>query len=320
MRAVLLSLLTLLPIAGARAEEDVRSWFDRAVQAVERLNYEVLMVFARDDRLQTLQVLHSYDSGRVRERIEALNGSPREVVRLDGRVACSVGGIHVLTGRGHGQQGMSLGVHGDLDALRAWYAFSLGDTDRIAGRPCRTLRIEPRDRYRYGYRLCLDQEVGLPLRTEILDHDHRVLERMIVTRLVLYREPLPAERFMVDWSRAPTTAEQEDEVPPESGPWDTHWEIGELPPGYAVVERDRYPMREGAVSVEHLVASDGLAAVSVFVRPEDEELFRGLKRSGAMHVFGLLHPPYHVTVMGEVPAVVVRMIGDSVHPVREGGE
>ncbi len=316
MQAVLIGLLALLPAAGAHAGDDVKTWFQRAAQAVETLNYEVVMVFDRDDRLQTLRLLHSNDSGQVRERIESLDGAEREVVRQGRRVACNVGGIHILTGRGHDGQGLPVPLPGDPDALSAWYAFSLGEVERVAGRRCRGLRIDARDAYRYGYRLCLDEDSGLPLRSEILDRDGGVLERLVVTQLALYPKPLPAERFHVDW-REEGAAPGDQGGAVAGGP---QWRVGRLPPGYAVIEHDRYPAGDGRVWIEHIVASDGLAAVSVFVRPESEGLFEGLRRSGALHVFGQLRSPYHVTVMGEVPAVVVRMIGDSVRPGPERGD
>jgi sigma-E factor negative regulatory protein RseB len=315
MRAALLSLLALLPLTAAALDDEVKAWFERAARAAEELNYEVVMVFDRDERLQTLHVVHGYHAGQVRERIESLDGRPREVVRLGDRVACNVGsGVHVLVGRGHQRQGVHVAVGADPEALSAWYAFALGPEDRVAGRRCRVLRIEPRDAYRYGYRLCLDAEVGLPLRSEIVDHEGRVLERMVVTRLELHPEPPPAEQFAARWASVEGSGRS---AAADSGPAAEPgvWHVGRLPPGYEIVERSRYPLAGGAVPVDHIVVSDGLAAVSVFVRPQAEGLFQGLKYAGAMHVLGLPRPPYHITVMGEVPPVVVRMIGESVERV-----
>ncbi len=314
---VLLGLVSLLPLAAVAVDDEVKAWFERAARAAEERNYEVVMVFERDERLQTLHVVHGYDAGQVRERIESLDGRPREVVRLDGRITCNVGGgVHVLVGRGHQRQGMHVALGADPDALSAWYAFALGSEDRVAGRSCRKLRIEPRDDYRYGYRLCLDAESALPLRSEVVDRSGHVLERMIVTRLELYSEPLPSERFAARWSREhPSQGDGAGVADAAADTSEVTWRIARLPPGYEVVERGRYPVAGGHVAVHHIVVSDGLAAVSVFVRPQIEGLFQGLKYAGAMHVLGLSRPPDHITVMGEVPPVVVRMIGESLQRV-----
>lgn len=312
-----LSLCSWFPAAQA-AEDDgtVRAWFERAARAAERLNYEVVMVFDRDERLQTLRVVHGYDAGQVRERIESLDGRPREVVRLGDRVSCNVGGgVHALVGGGRGRTGVAMAVDADVDALRPWYAFALGGEDRVAGRSCRELRIDPRDEYRYGYHLCLDTEAGLPLRSEIVDRSGRVLERMVVTRLVIHDRPLPEAWFAARWSPAVEAAAQPATIVQPAS--EAIWEITRLPPGYAITERSRYTLAEDRVRVHHIVVSDGLAAVSVFVRPRAEGLFQGLKYAGAMHVLGLSRSPDHITVMGEVPPVVVRMIGESLRRVDE---
>jgi sigma-E factor negative regulatory protein RseB len=67
--------------------------------------------------------------------------------------------------------------------------------------------------------------------------------------------------------------------------------------------------------VEHLVYSDGLAAVSVFVERqgvENGEFMLGTHRMGAMHAYGVVSDGHRITVIGEVPARTVELIGGSV--------
>ena len=69
--------------------------------------------------------------------------------------------------------------------------------------------------------------------------------------------------------------------------------------------------------VEHLVYSDGLAVVSVFVEPVDGATpgaLSGLTHLGAVHAFGKVLDGHQITVLGEAPAVTVDMIGASVMP------
>ena len=70
--------------------------------------------------------------------------------------------------------------------------------------------------------------------------------------------------------------------------------------------------------VEHLVYTDGLAAVSVFVekRGEDSKPFMlGPSRMGAVNALGSRVDDYQVTTVGEVPAETIALIGGSVTPV-----
>jgi sigma-E factor negative regulatory protein RseB len=65
--------------------------------------------------------------------------------------------------------------------------------------------------------------------------------------------------------------------------------------------------------VEHMVYSDGLASVSVFVEPAeatDKEL-SGLSRMGAAHAFTLILDGQQITAVGEVPPITVERIARS---------
>ena len=65
---------------------------------------------------------------------------------------------------------------------------------------------------------------------------------------------------------------------------------------------------------EHLVYSDGLAAVSVYVETRDDGLdFEpAVESHGTMHAYSKPLGNVLVTVIGDVPELTVRTIGDSV--------
>jgi sigma-E factor negative regulatory protein RseB len=71
---------------------------------------------------------------------------------------------------------------------------------------------------------------------------------------------------------------------------------------------------------EHLVYSDGMASVSVFIDRADVELVapEGPSRIGAAHAYTTRVGDHVVTAMGEVPLTTVRMIAESVE-LRQGG-
>jgi len=67
--------------------------------------------------------------------------------------------------------------------------------------------------------------------------------------------------------------------------------------------------------VEHLVYSDGLAVVSVFIEPQGSGSAKPMTGStgmGAVNAFGAMVNGHQVTVVGEVPAATVTMIGQSI--------
>ena len=72
--------------------------------------------------------------------------------------------------------------------------------------------------------------------------------------------------------------------------------------------------------VEHLVYTDGLAAVSVFVErlgEGDKSFMLGPSRMGAVNALGSRVDGYQVMTVGEVPAETIALIGGSVTPVEK---
>jgi sigma-E factor negative regulatory protein RseB len=66
--------------------------------------------------------------------------------------------------------------------------------------------------------------------------------------------------------------------------------------------------------VNHLVYSDGLAMVSVFVEAlvDGEEVLQGYSSRGAVNAFSRVAGDHQITVVGEVPLTTVRRIAASV--------
>ncbi|NIQ11048.1 MAG: MucB/RseB, partial [Gammaproteobacteria bacterium] len=66
--------------------------------------------------------------------------------------------------------------------------------------------------------------------------------------------------------------------------------------------------------VAHLVYSDGLASISVFIEREDdaeENLFGG-SQMGAVNAYGKSLTDFHITAVGEVPHAAVKLVSESV--------
>jgi sigma-E factor negative regulatory protein RseB len=91
------------------------------------------------------------------------------------------------------------------------------------------------------------------------------------------------------------------------------WHPGKLPPGFELAVH-RSIEEPGSSVYEHLVYSDGLAAVSVYIEGGKAERIQrtGLKKLGTTHAFSRQSDDMLVTVVGDVPAITVQMIGDGV--------
>ena len=86
-----------------------------------------------------------------------------------------------------------------------------------------------------------------------------------------------------------------------------------LPPGFRMTLRSAQSMPGATGPVEHLVFSDGLASVSVFVESavEGKSPMSGPARVGSSSAFSTTVGGHQVTAVGEVPPETVRVIASS---------
>ncbi len=317
MRRLALFCLLVAPLTQAsdHTERDVQLWLDKMSHAIDTLNYEGTFVFVHGGKIETMRIIHGVGEGGVRERLVSLNGEPREVIRDQNLLTCIwPASRFVVVETSRTRHGVPAAIPADTRRLERYYHMALGAVDRVAGRDCRILRFEPKDSYRYGYRLCIDEQTGLLLKSEILDERDRPIEQVIFTSIKVL-ERIPDRRFQASmdardftWYRA-----DRDQKASASQP-DAAWQVGELPPGFDIAANLTHPMAISERPVQHIVLSDGLASVSVFIaKPSgDKDLFEGESQQGSMHAYARRLAGHQITVVGEVPRRTVEMIGSSV--------
>ena len=197
-----------------------------------------------------------------------------------------------------------------LERIKHHYALRDLGTTRVAGRQCRGIAIEPRDPFRYGYRIWMDTETAVPVKMSLVGPQDQVLEEVVFTDI---RFPAAID----DAELAPELDYEGFEffthrmMPVETG-GESMWAIGRLPPGFERVQRQVRRLRGSDDTVEYQMLSDGLSSVSIYstVLP-DGEVFTGPASVGAVSTYARLIGQHHVTVVGEVPPETVRMIADS---------
>src|SRR5574337_135751 len=86
----LVALGVLLASWGVWAETppDPLAWLGRMAAAGQRLNYSGTFTYQSGNRSETSRIVHFRDGAGEFERLETLDGSPREVIRNNGEVRC----------------------------------------------------------------------------------------------------------------------------------------------------------------------------------------------------------------------------------------
>jgi len=325
MRAAI-ALILALACAPAAASTEATGWLMKINDAARELNYTGTFVYVQGSRIESMRVTHRLDEDSMRQRIYALNGAPREVIRDAEHVWCYVPdkklGVHEY--RQVTRQGFPNLLPEGLEALTRHYDVYIGVQGRVAERVVQQIMVAPKDEFRYGYDLWADLESGLLLKAALLDEEMRPIEQYLFTDVEIggdipseALDPMTPKSELV-WYGDARESDGDRGQSGEAGDMPAgSWEAADMPDGFELTRRIKRhsPMRSGMV--EHYVYSDGLASVSVFVEELDEGSsvrISGINRMGAVHAFGRVVNDHQVTVVGEVPSETVDLIGNSVQP------
>ncbi len=315
MRLLSSSLIAILASGAVAAAPSPEAQLERMGQAVRGLSYQGTLVYINGDSVETMELVHRVEGDQVRERLTTVSGARREVVCEGDSVKFFLGDERaVLVERRGTRSALPRVLPAETAALATQYRIADQGRRTEAGRSCRSIGIVPKDALRYGYRLCLDEETALPLRTEVLAEDgRRVIEQVVFTQVAFPARIDDAALKPRSDAKGWTWRVSEADPLPSSGP--SRVMIADLPAGFVAT-------REGAVSGPqgaHLAFSDGLASVSVFVEPIDpaNQGLEGAARMGATNLYGRTVGGQQITVVGEVPAATVRAIAEAVAPRAE---
>ncbi|MFU8896380.1 MAG: MucB/RseB C-terminal domain-containing protein [Gammaproteobacteria bacterium] len=317
LRSTLLLASLLCALPAAVLADSARGWLERMEQAVESLSYEGTFVHMSGNSIETMHVIHRAVDGQVAERLFSRDQPGREILRQNDKVTCIFADQRtVLVERRSKHRGTPLlgAVPRDSGEFEQWYEFRVADGSPKLGRVTRVIEIRPRDGYRYGHRLWLDETTAMPLKVQLLNQGGVVIEQIQFVSMVLPAEISDA-RLQPDVAIEGFAWIEQDAAPASAGGDGSvaSWVIEELPPGFRLTESRLRILPGTEEPVEHMVYSDGLASVSVFVEPAgstDQEL-SGLSRMGAAHAFTLILDGQQITAVGEVPPNTVEHIARS---------
>ncbi len=316
--ALPLWLAFLAMTVAADENENVQDWLEKMNRAVRSQNYQGVFVYLHGAQLEAMRILHSVDGEQERERLVSLNGAAREVIRDRDSVTCIMPDsrqVSVDKRSPHNKFPSVLPM--DLASLSRYYAFHFLGRDRVADRSVKVIGIIPKDNFRYGYRLFLDEATALPLKSDLMDDSGRPVAQIMFTSLqvgghVELPETRAAEEHRGEGSHTAVNLGPEIFEDAQSP-----WRFGDLPDGFSLQARNQWTDGNGGAPVEHLVLSDGLASVSVHIESTEQgdEGLEGGSRVGAVNAWGGVVGGHQVTAVGEVPQKTVRLVVESLEQV-----
>lgn len=286
MRGWMLLLLVLAQAAAVAQTpvEDWRVWALRMDKAQRSLNYDATMVIdAGSGDWDLVELSQRVGPGGPEQQWLGMNGAGRRQVR-------TAQGISILGPEGdqrigHGPQ---LRAGPLMAELERHYGISVDPRERVAGRRALKMTLQPRSEDRYGLRLWIDADTGLPLRSERFGADAQMLERRMVTRLVVH-----------GFAGLPTP-------PTAAAISDSGWN---LPAGFRLVGSALTV--PGITGARQWVVSDGVAWVSIYQMQLPQGLTIDSKgwRHGALSQVTLRRGDDWFYLLGDLPPETLASVG-----------
>lgn len=309
-----------LPAAG---DDAPRGWLDRMGYALEYLNYEGTLIQLHGADAAVMRVVHRVEDGVPTERITAMDEVGREIIRRGDDVTCILPDQkEILVEEGAGEQPGASPLRqqfaGDVQFDDRYYRLAIASGGRLVGRDTRVVTVRPTDNYRYGYRLWLDHATAMPLKVQVAGDDGVVVEQLLFSDIKL-PERIPASAVQPSMTIDSFTRQQSprSDAPAQATTDSSAWRVESLPPGFRLRAVRSQRSGTAATPLEHLVYSDGVASVSVFIEAgvAPIEQGEGPSRVGAANAWTTMAGGYLVTAVGEVPVRTVETIARSVRPV-----
>jgi sigma-E factor negative regulatory protein RseB len=313
-------------------DEDAVLLLKRMAAAMQTTNYEGLLLHMRGGEARSMRVFHRYDAEHgEREHLLSLDGKPFEVIQDANGCTCVwpqarfmvVGQTPAFNGR------LSTERFAETRTLSSFYTITRQDYARVGGMACRLVKLEPKDAYRFSYRLCIHESSAMLLNLEVFDGDRRLELSQFTQMRVQRREDADdmrlftnIEGFRVVKDMRPAPAAQ------PNASFQTSWVATQLPQGYLLRSAELRTSPHTQKPLEQLIFSDGLGSVSVFIERFDS--------AAAMPPPHPVHPPeagrvpppprgamqrvvrdvdgYRLTAVGDAPEAAMRMMLDGMQP------
>lgn len=300
---LIMGLAGLMALSGEVRADAAADWLDRAANAARQQNYSGVYVYHHGEHVEVLRVLHSAGPNGERAKIEIMDGSSRQFLRVNNDVYCHLpDGKHVQLERNALRRFFPDLLPTQPASLLDFYEARLGGTERIAGRPCQVVSLAPRDGYRYAYDLWLDKGTGLPLKARVVNDNGSVISMFVFSEVQIGKVP----EIRNDMAGKIVQRIQADK------PVVSVWSVTP-PPGYEQVQEAVRALPGKSAPVTHMVFSDGLSVLSMFVEPADPRVqtLHGLSAEGAIGIYARQVDGYVVTTLGEVPNMALIETGNS---------
>ena len=294
------------------AQTDPWQFILDAHQACRNLNYHGVLQAEHLQEIRSLEIIHAKHGEQEYTRINTLDGTPSELLSQgDATFVYGTKQDNVVIQKRNQHRLFPAVLPKSTSNLKKVYQIDMGKVDRVAGRPANVIILMPNDEYRYFYHFWLDKETSIPLKMIVSDHSNQLIEQTSFTKVnVNSEDDLSWFKPDIDLSKEYVMHEEED----FSANTPRFWKMATIPEGFKEISFRVTRISGPNVLNHHLIYSDGLASLSLFIQPvpKGQKPKQGSAKVGNTNISAKYMKGYQVMAVGSVPQKTVESFVNSV--------
>ena len=298
-----LSLSLLLSSIASAEDLSAKQSLDKMTQALDNLNYEIAFVQTTPSNMDSFRYRHIKKDNKTYAQLVTLDGRQQEIIQRDNLVSYFQPNTQAFTlNSGNIVDAMPAVVRADFDKLSTVYDFIKIGKDRVAGRFADTIRIVPKDDFRYQYLVFVDEENSLLLRGDMLDSEGKLLDQFRVVTLYIDDRLRGLTDYINKVSMPPLLKESKNEQN-----LDITWSVGWLPQGFSLIRYTQETLENEVI--DSALYSDGLFTFTLFVSNVGSNVLpENTWKQGAYTIYSEVNGGKEITFIGQLPIAAAKRI------------
>lgn len=303
LKLTALSLSFLFSNITSAEELSAKQSLDKMTQALDNLNYELAFVQTTPSNMDSFRYRHIKKDNKTYAQLVTLDGRQQEIIQRDNLVSYFQPNTQAFTlNSGNIVDAMPAVVRADFDKLSSVYDFIKIGKDRVAGRFADTIRIVPKDDFRYQYLVFVDEENGLLLRGDMLDSEGKLLDQFRVVTLYIDDRLRGLTEYINKVSMPPLLKESKNEQNS-----DITWSAGWLPQGFSLIRYTQETLESEVI--DSALYSDGLFTFTLFVSNSGSNVLpENTWKQGAYTIYSEVNGGKEITFIGQLPIAAAKRI------------
>lgn len=294
---------SLFSFSALAEDASAKKALEKMANAVSNLNYEIAFVQTSPSNMDSFRYRHIKRDNKTYAQLVTLDGPQQEIIQRDNLVSYFQPDSRAFTlNSGNIVDALPAIIRSNFDKLAENYDFIPLGKNRVAGRFVDTIRIVPKDDFRYQYLVFVDEENGLLLRGDMLDRDGKLLDQFRVVTLYIDDRLKGLTDYLNKVSTPPLLNESQNAVSLLN--WKPSW----LPQGFESV-RSSQDLFDGEI-IDSTLFSDGLFTFTLYVTKAQAQQANQDQtwKQGEFTLYSEVIGDKEITFIGQLPIATAKRI------------